>query len=226
MPCPVGALVEQPVNDVDLVLQRFQRLAASCSASSPSPEPSGAPVILVHAVAHEQHREPFRERPPRRGGRKAGSDSSHGSAMVTPAPRRTVRREIRVLSGFLRSVRHLNHLSFGCALSRRGSEPRRFRNCGLVTIDLHQRTEPITVGCQVRRHLLDQPAHRTASAIGPAHRPATCGSGYRQNRFADARGCIRGRLRIRSPVRRPEISARVSTGRPARSLVRFSPTGP
>ena len=59
---------------------------------------------------------------------KAGSDSSHGSAMVTPAPRRTVRREMRWADFGVR-FGILIHLSV-----LRNPGLRLFRNCGLVTI--------------------------------------------------------------------------------------------
>ena len=59
-------------------------------------------MILVDSVAHEQNRKPLRERLRRcRARAKQGSDSSHGKAMVTPAPRRTVRREMESADFFV-----------------------------------------------------------------------------------------------------------------------------
>ena len=58
-----GVLVEEAVDDVDLLLQRLERRQAQTERHVVAGS-FGAPVILVHAVAHEEHGEPLRERRP------------------------------------------------------------------------------------------------------------------------------------------------------------------
>ena len=66
-----GVLVEEPVDHVDLLLQRLERRQAQAELHVGA-RSFGAPVILVHAVAHEEHREPLRERRARRRRRERG----------------------------------------------------------------------------------------------------------------------------------------------------------
>src|SRR5690242_9206986 len=88
----------------------------------------------------------------------ARNDSSHGSAMVTPAPRSTARREMRSAILFRR---------FGISIPsmlRRTLRPCRFhhRPAALVAElraahdTLHQRREPVAVGRHPAAHLLHQ----------------------------------------------------------------------
>ena len=94
---------------------------------------------------------------------KAGSDSSHGSAMVTPAPRRTVRREMRLADFFVRSDILFTFLFWGIRLRRL------FRNCGLVTIVSISGAETVAVrGRRFALHLLDRRARRTACSDRPS----------------------------------------------------------
>src|SRR5437867_11500806 len=80
---------------------------------------------------------------------KAGSDSSHGRAMVTPAPRSTVRREMRLADcGFPTGIL-FTFLSLGIQASF--VEELRTRND-----EVHDRREPVTARHQSGLHSLDQ----------------------------------------------------------------------
>ena len=129
MPTPVACLLNRPWMTLILGFsgssgsRRLAELHVGARAF-------GAPVIRVDAVAHEQDGEPLREGAGARWRRaKAGSDSSQGRAIVTPAPRRTVRREMRS-ADFCRSIRTCSFTFLLLAASAR----RLFRNCGLVTM--------------------------------------------------------------------------------------------
>ena len=168
---------------------------------------------------------------PKRFGKAAGdgvsanacSDSSHGSAMVTPAPRSTVRREMR-WAEFVRSIGHLIHLSV--ALGRFRSRTAFVQELRAGDDGLHQRSEAIAVRRQLGLHALDQrlvgELQRAVQSVGQQF-PAEIVDEVLLAMLADVGFA---RPRIRRPGCRPGKTALVSTGRPARSLVRVSPTGP
>ena len=91
-----GVLVEQAGNDIDLGLQGRQGLEARAELHCVSGT-LGPPVRVVDAAAHEQGRESLgarsRQSPATGGVPQTGTDSSHGRAIVTPTPRRNVRRD-------------------------------------------------------------------------------------------------------------------------------------
>ncbi len=91
----------QAVDHIDLLLQRLQRRQRLAELHVGALA-FGAPVILIDAVAQEHHAEALGESRRRGVSARACRDSSQGSAMVQPAPRRTARREMRG-SGALRA---------------------------------------------------------------------------------------------------------------------------
>ena len=130
-----GRLVEQAVDDVDLRLERLQR-RQDLAELHLGARPFRPPAAGIDAVAHEQHGEALgqpavvaAEAEPMP---KPDSDSSHGKAMVTPAPRRKVRRDNACSRSRRASccVFIIDHLSLAVSCSR----PRLFRNCRLVTM--------------------------------------------------------------------------------------------
>ena len=104
-----GALVEQAVDHVDLVLQRLQRRQGLAELHVGA-RALGAPVILVHAVAHEQDAEALREGGRRRGvgerGQRFEPRQRHGDAGAAKN-----RAAGNAMGGFRRSIGHLIHLS-------------------------------------------------------------------------------------------------------------------
>ena len=96
---------------------------------------------------------------------------------------------------------------------------RLFRNCGLVTIALDQAAEAVAVGREPRRAWPRWSRRPRAAGCGRGRRPAACGRGCRRTRPGDARRGTRAGRRRPSPSPPPGKVARVSTGRPPRSLV-------
>ncbi len=151
---PTAGLLNRPLMTLIFVLDRLQRLEALAELHVRALA-LGPPVIAVDAVAHEHHGKALRERACcaarrrrcRRGraSPQTGSDSSHGSAIVTPTPRRNVRREIRPRSISRAAVFMFHAIYRSAARSARSSRPRLFRNCGLVTMLSIRRIEPIIV---------------------------------------------------------------------------------
>ena len=124
-------LVEQAVNHVDLMLQRLKRRQGLAELHIGS-RTLGAPMILVHAIPHEQNRETFREGGWRGGigESRKGLEPRQGHGDSGAAKNRTAGN---AMGGFRRSIGHLIHLSVlgkPCWESRL----RLFRNCGLVTM--------------------------------------------------------------------------------------------
>ena len=126
-----GRLVEQAVDDVDLRLERLQRLEALAQLHLGA-RALGPPVVAVDAVAHEQHGEAFREggrgvRPVRRrtapDGQRLQPRQRHRHADAaqerSPGDRCGAHHAAPVCHSLLRRAR-----------GRRAS----FRNCGLVTM--------------------------------------------------------------------------------------------
>ena len=163
-------LVEQAVDDVHLGLERRQRLEALAQLHLGAGA-LGPPVVAVDAVAHEQHGEPLGERraaTPRTAVARrpsAGSDSSQGRAIVTPTPRRNVRRETSPAArGCGRSaVGRACHSPIGheVVATALGAELR----AGDDALD--QAAEAVVVGGELRPHLVDRAARRTACSVRP-----------------------------------------------------------
>ena len=85
----------ETVDHIDLLLQRLQRLERLAELHRRAGA-FGAPMIFVDAVSQENHAEPFGERGRRRAYRRTrAAIQATASAMVQPAPRSTVRREMR-----------------------------------------------------------------------------------------------------------------------------------
>ncbi len=219
-------LVEQAVDDVDLGLQRRQRLQARAQLHVGAGA-LGPPVRRVDAAAHEQRGEPLRAGRGHVAGHRRGAPDGdrlepgqghrHAHAAEERPPRRRragllvrFRARIRSCSSFLRLF------AFDSLVQklRAGDDA------------LDQAAEAVAVGRQPRAHAVRWSRRPRAAGCVPGHRPAACGTGCRRIRPAGARRDRRAGRRLRSLRRRRETSRGVSTGRPPRSTVRDSPTGP
>ncbi len=184
-------------------------------------------MIAVDAVAHEQHGETLRKGPAAVltmlpgtalcAGLAHAIDSSHGSAIVTPTPRRTVRLEI---------VPFVIVYSIGRRYRRaESSSPARlFRNCGLVTM--------LSIRLSNRMRILyELGAHAVDGNIVGQHQTAP--ERVRQQlarQIVDevvlAAGAHVGAQALDAgSVAPPGNVAEASTARPLRSFDRRSPTG-
>ena len=98
MPTPVACLLNRPLTTLILVLSGASGSRHGPAPSS-SPEPLAHQLVRVDAAAHEQRGEPLRaaarHAPAIAAAPQTGTDSSQGRAIVTPTPRRKVRRVAR-----------------------------------------------------------------------------------------------------------------------------------
>src|SRR3979411_409990 len=95
---------------------------------------------------------------------KAGRDSSHGRAMVTPAPRRTVRREMRLAEFSVRWAILFTFLFRGSGLRQIGFLS--VQELGSFDYGFQQRSKVITIRRQRGLHALND------RFIGEQERPA------------------------------------------------------
>src|SRR5918998_1543330 len=95
MPTPVAFLLNRPLTTLTLVLTGASgsRLLPSCM-SAPSPLAHQWLPLIPQPMNRAANRFGATGTPPFTGGLpQTGTDSSHGRAIVTPTPRRNVRRE-------------------------------------------------------------------------------------------------------------------------------------
>jgi len=85
-PADEGLFVVEPADEEQLFAERRERFENFTQLHSGA-FALGPPLAAVEPVAGEEDREPYRRPLAARA-----SDSSHGSAIVTPTPRRKVRR--------------------------------------------------------------------------------------------------------------------------------------
>ncbi len=121
---------------------------------------------------------------------------------------------------------HLNHL-LDCASAVSGeSGIRLFRNCGLVTMVSTSESKRYSLAASPVFHALDE------GFVGKLERPVQriseqfAAEIIHEVRLAMLADVRLDALDIPRPALPPGKTALVSTGRPARSLVRASPTGP
>ena len=127
-----GRLLKRPSMTLILLFSGSSGASVLLSFMS-APDALGAPVLLIDAVAHEQHAEALgegrrrwrcrRKREGSQPGQRHGDTcaAKHGSAG-------------NAMGGVRFRLRHLFHLSLVATVLSRGSGLRRFRNCGLVTM--------------------------------------------------------------------------------------------
>ena len=178
-----GVLVEQAVDDVDLGLR------AAPAAPGTGPAPSTSPAPLAHQFvgltpqpmnsAANRFGQGAGTSPAIAAAPQTGTDSSQGRAIVTPTPRRNVRRDAWLPAGSVVCLLGSAHRLHFSAVS---PSTRLFRNCGLVTMRLDQAAEAVAVGRQPRAHALRWSRRPRGSGCVPGRRPAACGTGCRRIR--------------------------------------------
>ena len=239
MPTPVEGLLNRPVMKFILALkgsmrgQALAQLHVRARALCP-------PVVAVDAVAHEQHGEPLgkgaagpgRSALVRRPHRAPTPARAAPSSRPPPAAKcaATDAAAVRARWDSARRV-----FRFGCPLvscmspaCASCSPVRLVRNWGLVTMLVDQGAEAVAVGRPAGPASARWWGRRTAAGCAPGRSSAACGTGCRGSRPGGARAgsCADPPRPLPSLPRARESGARVSTGRPPRSRLRGSPTGP
>ena len=222
-------LHEEPVDHVDLLLQRLQRLQRLAELHGGA-RAFGAPMILIDAVAQEHHAEALRER-----GRPVAYRRTRGAIPATAEPWCSRRREARFggkcggRSSWLIGASSFTSwiaILLDCANGVRESGFRLFRNCGLVTMVSTSESKRYSLAGKLGFHPLDDGFVGKLQRTVQRDRPAICGSDYPRNSACRCSRMYACTPSNPAPWLPPGNTALVSTGRPARSLVRASPTGP
>ena len=228
MPTPRACLLNSPLMMLIFALERLQGLQARPQLHRRA-RALRPPVRRVHAAAHEQRGEPLRswrgavaaqDRGPPGGDRlQPRQGHRHARAPEEDPPRRTARdrsRWIVCLMPKCSSSRSLRGVAFDALVPElRAGDDRLDQDAEAAAVRLQR-------GIAWRR-----PSHRPKqSRSARVRRPGACGRGSRRTppgeRFPGRPGVPRPRPRLPPPGK----STRVSTGRPPRSTVRVSPTGP